>query len=298
MKIQRKFIPGSKWLYFKVYTGYKVADIILEKNISNIIKKLKKESIIDKWFFIRYNDPDFHLRIRLLLKETNSIGRVINFFYSQLKYLEKDSLIWKIQIDTYNRELERYGHEMIELAESIFYYDSESLLPIISKLRLLPNQNYRWMIALRIIDEFLSDFLFGIVDKQKIMKDLSDSFKVEFGFNKYNSKQFNSKFRENKKEIESLLNGINHNPDFNFLTDLLKKRSKSFRPIVLLIKENIKPSTINLNSLISSYIHMTLNRLFRSKNRLHELVIYDFMYRYYTSEIAKLKIQQSNEDLS
>jgi hypothetical protein len=34
---------------------------------------------------------------------------------------------------------------------------------------------------------------------------------------------------------------------------------------------------------------MMLNRLFRSKNRLHELVLYDFMNRYYKSELAKEK---------
>lgn len=34
---------------------------------------------------------------------------------------------------------------------------------------------------------------------------------------------------------------------------------------------------------------MTLNWLFRSKNRMHELILYDFMFRYYTSEIAKEK---------
>ena len=40
---------------------------------------------------------------------------------------------------------------------------------------------------------------------------------------------------------------------------------------------------------LTSMIHMTMNRWFRSKNRLHELVIYDFLSRYYISEIAKNK---------
>ncbi|GHV23349.1 hypothetical protein FACS1894174_09080 [Bacteroidia bacterium] len=44
-----------------------------------------------------------------------------------------------------------------------------------------------------------------------------------------------------------------------------------------------------MNELLKSYIHMMLNRLFRSKNRMHEMVLYDFMFRYYTSGIAKEK---------
>lgn len=34
---------------------------------------------------------------------------------------------------------------------------------------------------------------------------------------------------------------------------------------------------------------MTMNRLFKSKNRLHELVIYNFLFRYYKAEIGKNK---------
>lgn len=44
-----------------------------------------------------------------------------------------------------------------------------------------------------------------------------------------------------------------------------------------------------MESLLSSYTHMSLNRLFISKNRIYELVLYDFLRRYYTSEIAKRK---------
>jgi len=49
---------------------------------------------------------------------------------------------------------------------------------------------------------------------------------------------------------------------------------------------------INVNDLLKSYLHMMTNRLFYSKNRLHELILYDFMYRYYTSEIARNKYRK------
>ncbi len=42
-----------------------------------------------------------------------------------------------------------------------------------------------------------------------------------------------------------------------------------------------------LNHLMSSFIHMSMNRLFRAKNRVHELVCYDYLYRYYKSAIAR-----------
>ncbi len=39
---------------------------------------------------------------------------------------------------------------------------------------------------------------------------------------------------------------------------------------------------------------MTMNRIFKSKQRVHEMVIYDFLYRYYSSNIAKMKYSKVN----
>lgn len=292
MKVaQRTFIPGDRWIYFKIYTGVKIADNILIKDISRIIYTLKKEQAVDKWFFIRYTDPDFHIRIRILVKELSDIGRIIDLFYHQFQYLVKSNQIWKIQLDTYNRELERYGDTLIEEAESLFHCDSECILSVLKLLDKFKDENYRWMIALYIIDDLLSDFSLDLLHKQELLKGMSDSFKAEFGFNKFNSKQFNSKYRENRKIIESVLNGTIDDCNFIFLTSPLKKKAKKIEPVIFLIKEKVgsSKSDKDLSSLLSSYIHMSLNRLFRSKNRVHELIIYDFIYRYYTSKIARNK---------
>jgi len=45
--------------------------------------------------------------------------------------------------------------------------------------------------------------------------------------------------------------------------------------------------TVSQKELMTSMIHMTMNRWFRSKNRLHELVIYEFLSRHYASELAR-----------
>lgn len=284
--LQRTFIPGSEWIYLKIYSGEKTADDLLIRVIIPIMKKLKKEQYLKKWFFVRYSDPDFHLRLRLLLNDTQYFGKVIYFFYEKLKKWNNDSLIWKVQLDTYNRELERYNKNLIEETESIFYADSECILSIIRKLN--GNENYRWMIALKLVDELLTNFCLTIEEKQKTMKNLSNSFKTEFGFNKYYLKQFNLKFRENKKNITDILNN-NSNEKEKTLISLfrpIKKRTKKLMSIIEQINAKSEKDH-KVKDLLKSYLHMTMNRLFRSKNRLHELVLYDFMFRYYTSEIAK-----------
>ena len=284
--IQRTFIPGSRWVYIKLYTGQNTADDILSTVIAPILKKLQKQRLLEKWFFIRYSDPDFHLRIRVFLIDNQHIAEIIHLFYQQLPKWNNEHLLWKVQLDTYNRELERYGKLLIEEAESVFHADSECILSIIKKLN--GNENYRWMVALKLINELLSDFGLNIEEKQKLMENLSKSFKTEFGFNEFNSKQFNTKFRENKNIVESVLNNTLNDKAFISLFKPIKMRTKVLSPIVEQIKMK-SPKDVELNTLLQSYVHMMLNRLFRSKNRMHELILYDFMRRYYTSEMAKKK---------
>jgi len=289
---ERTFIPGSKWVYFKLYTGVKTADHILVQDIAKLIGLLHKRRLLDKWFFIRYSDTDFHLRIRILVKEESQISEVIALFYQRMERLIQSRMIWKIQLDTYNRELERYGSELIEEAETIFSIDSACVVAILKKLH-HQDENYRWMIALKMIDNLLSVFDLDLASKQAIMQELSLSFKKEFNFNDFNAKQFNTKYRDHKTTVEKVLKDTVEDEYFKTLYPAILQKSKKMKLVALKIKAKINESK-TLQSLLASYIHMMLNRLFRSKNRIHELVLYDFMNRYYKSEIAK---QASNSHI-
>jgi len=289
-QIQRTFIPGSEWLYIKLYTGNKTADKILVKVIAPVIKELQKQNVIDKWFFIRYADPDFHLRVRFHLPDVNLTGKVIVILHEKLKYYVKHNLVWKIQYDTYNRELERYGNDLIEESEDLFRIDSDCALLLVGKLNVLPDENYRWMIALKMMDSFLSAFSYDLSQKAIFFTQRSEAFKREFGFNEHNAKQFNTKYREHKKTVEAILKESITDANVLSLYLPLKKYVRQLGPITQTIKrKSEKRKDISIESLVGSYIHMMLNRLFRSKNRKHELVLYDFMRRYYKSELARGK---------
>lgn len=280
-QIQRIFYPGDKWLYFKIYTGIKTADNILIFALFPLLKKLMKEKKISKCFFIRYTDPGFHIRFRILVPDKNDTGYIINLWHSKLKKYCDDTLINRIDISTYSRELERYGEHTMELSESVFSIDSECILSILNLL-LKKDDNLRWMIALRMIDAFFNDIDYGLKEKAAYIEKMSEGYKMEFGYNMYNAKQLNAIYREKRGAIVSVLSATQENADMLEAINIIKKRSKKIRR---LIKEEGKLPDNN----ISSYIHMMMNRLFRTKNRIHELLIYDFLSRYYKSEMAKLK---------
>lgn len=58
-------VGNNDWIYFKVYCHPLSSDRILTTYLFPVVKKLKKKKYIDGWFWVRYNDPDYHIRIRV-----------------------------------------------------------------------------------------------------------------------------------------------------------------------------------------------------------------------------------------
>ena len=77
MKLKRTFIIGEEWLYYKIYCGNRTSDTILIDVIKPLTESLLKEKIIDKWFFIRYSDPENHLRVRFHCSNISKLGLII-----------------------------------------------------------------------------------------------------------------------------------------------------------------------------------------------------------------------------
>lgn len=294
-EVKRTFVPGEEWLYYKLYCGTKTADAILTKCIKPLAEQLILANLIDKWFFIRYTDPKHHLRIRFHLTNPENTGQLMNLINQFTKAYTESGLIWKIQTDTYQRELERYHWENIEHAESLFYYDSISTTNLISITNGNTPANLIWLLALRSVDMLLNDF--GYTDEQKIklMEGLKNSFSAEFGMNKNLKVQLDNKFRDNRKSITDILSYKSDTEATSHLQyQILNERSFKNKEVMEKINENVNGH--KLDDLIGSILHMNLNRFFRSRQRQHELVVYYLLYKQYKSEIAKsnyIKVTQS-----
>ena len=285
----RTFIPGSEWIYFKLYTGTKTADAILKNEVYGYVREMIENDIIDKSFFIRYSDPDFHIRLRLHLKETRNFTFIFNRFFETLRPVVDSGLVWNIQCDTYQRELERYGVKTISLVEELFCIDSEFIVHLLHQLNGEKPELHRWKLALVLIDSFLCTFSFDLSQKKELLDTMVERYKKEFGFTHHNTtKQLNDKCRTYRKEIE---NAMLWEKDDSEAIDIIKTRGQAIHPVAEKIITLDKSGELQapLKELLTSIIHMTMNRWFRTKNRLHEMVLYDFMFRYYTSKIAKVK---------
>ncbi len=270
---QRNFIPGDTWLYIKIYAGPSFLQRLLIKEIYELIELSK--NLISSFFFIRYADPSPHLRVRMKVKNDQSyieIFKLVRKYFSQ--YLE-EKLISNIQIDTYTRELERYGENTIEETESFFCVDSKYIL------RLIRNIDYRtdehFLISLILIDDILNVFKFVNSEKIKILKDMSASYKQEFCFYHHTfTKQLNDKYRNRYKDIEKIFYR-------NIPTEILQMLNDR-KASLSTISNKLLSVNMNIEDYCKSIIHMSMNRWFVDSQRLYELVIYNFLYKLYQSQ--------------
>lgn len=280
--LKRDFSVGSEWLYYKIYCGNKSADDILSAAIDKLVQKLLDQELIDQWFFIRYQDPDFHLRVRFHLTDPSHCGAVLTAVSQYLKIFEEEGAVWKIQIDTYKREIERYGSSTMKAAEQLFFQDSQVILKMIPHF--VDNEEERWRFALLSVNEFLENMNFTTDQKIELTGYLKLAFEKEFDLTKISKAQLDKAYRQKKADIEGLFVGKNIKAP---MENILKHRTASLtRTNEFILAHFAQLNRGMLNDFCCAIIHMMINRIFRSRQRTHELVLYDFLYRSYRTTKA------------
>ncbi|WP_157885788.1 thiopeptide-type bacteriocin biosynthesis protein [Chryseobacterium cucumeris] len=287
--IERTNIIGGEWIYYKIYSGVENADEII-RIVNEVALKLFDLEVLELWFFIRYADPKQHLRIRFKCKNSEAVGSIISEMHKALNPLVSKDLIWKVQLDTYNREVERYGKNTIEYSEILFYYDS---IMVVDYLNNFNDENLRWMFSLIAIDNHLDIFNYNLNEKYNLLNSLSTGFKNEFIQSKTLNQGLNDRYRLYRKDIESVMNKTNEYSLFYSILENKKRSLKKISDYIISLKEK-NNLEVDFDELNSSYIHMMMNRLFSMENRKFEMVCYEFLNRYYKSKIAQQKLFKEN----
>jgi thiopeptide-type bacteriocin biosynthesis protein len=287
---KNEFIIGDEWIYFKIYTGKSTSDIVISDFIRKLTSILTNRKIIDKWFFIRYSDPENHLRLRLHLINTKSIGEVITIFNKRIKKYYQSSLVWNIQIETYRQETQRYGFETMSSSEDLFFYDSEMVTNFITYLNNIENKDLRWLFCISSIDNFLNSFSYTIDEKINLFKKLKEAFSNEFNIDRNTKKQIGKKYKSYLNEIITFTDDYFFDEKYHLqIEKIISARNKKSKNVIanILNMKNKDMLSVSTEKLIISHIHMHTNRLFNSEPRFCELVLYDFLYKFYSYKKLK-----------
>jgi thiopeptide-type bacteriocin biosynthesis protein len=127
-----------------------------------------------------------------------------------------------------------------------------------------------------------------LAEKKNLLERMKTSFANEFGMDKSLKHQIDQRFRDNRRTIERILDdSLNESHEYAPLFEVIYQKSQRTTEIIEQIKQ--QKTEVELLKYLSDIIHMTVNRAISDNQRVHELVMYDFLFRHYQAEMAKRK---------
>jgi len=258
--VKQFFPPGKEWLYFEIYCHQQRSDMLLSGPIAHFLDAYK--SLIKSWFFIRYNENGYHLRLRILLKDENDGQVLIASFPDYLEEYLSAGLVSDLQLRTYRRETQRYGNDLIEDVERHFSSDSRFVL---SLLETNPDAMSKYKFCSDLVGKLQAEALFEDKGFADVIKMMSDSFNEEHHLEASDFKKLNAQYQIYLKS------------DYSGLTDSQLIDFDSFTNSFINMLKICDPD--RKIQLFSDLLHMHVNRLFNKDQRTHEMVVYYYLLK-------------------
>ncbi|HEU4965408.1 MAG TPA: lantibiotic dehydratase [Bacilli bacterium] len=118
-------IPGSEWLYAKLYGVMGREEELIGWHLESFCRAMEEEGLAEASFFIRYNDPEEHVRVRFYGEPNTLVSQLLPRLSAWMRERQAEGVVTRLTVDTYDREIERYGGPpLIAPAERLFAADS------------------------------------------------------------------------------------------------------------------------------------------------------------------------------
>jgi len=276
--VRRNFLPGSEWLYFKFYCHPVSSNDILVLELLPVLEKMLKRKMISHWFFVRYSDAGYHIRLRLHVAKRD-VARVIDIFRQKFNTRYDSGLINKFTIETYEREIERYSASLIEIMERCFYRSSVFVARFIM-LQFNDAGTESMNIPFILFSfELLFDALgYTAPERQAFTESLFNSFFEAFGGGQVLKRELENKYASFKKELQQM-----YAQPGQMRASMPQEAAGFLLSLEEFAHAIAGKETAQSQQLIADMLHMHLNRIFVEDSRKQELVCYYMMARFYKS---------------
>lgn len=266
--------------------GPETAEEWICHHLTHIRNDIQREFSGSYFYFLRFLDPDFHIRLRIYIPQRKNFSAAVNIVNLHSALLLKQGLIWKSEICTYEREVERYSSERIELFEQAFHIDSSfwlKMLPWIEQQN--DSNNLRWKIALVSCYRYYQNLIGDTDESARIISKIIQSLKQEQKPGRTILFQIDQKYRSLREELMTYMEDELYR--FPEVESLLRNRSDKISELF----ETHRKGGSYLNWSISDQniadlVHMSLNRALRSKHRMQELIIYIYLEKLMRTQLA------------
>jgi lantibiotic biosynthesis protein len=260
--------PGSDWLYLKLYGPRPFEDELIAGPLASFGEFATGAGLSDGWFFLRYADPDSHLRVRFHGEPAALLGPLLQQVCDWAGELVADGPCTRFALDTYEREVERYGGEDGMLAaEAIFVADSPAVAGLLRLSRegaLTPD---RTALAVLSIDDLLQSLGLDAELRAQVYRDAAPPARHD-----------GEEYRRRKAELRQLLGRaepVAQSPGDDALAELLRARRSALGPAAALLGSLERDGRLDRSrgQLCRSYIHLHANRLLGTDLQHERLVL-------------------------
>jgi thiopeptide-type bacteriocin biosynthesis protein len=260
---------GSEWLFMKLYCGQALQDDLIAGPLQEFARDALKTGLAEDWFFIRYNDPDPHIRLRFWGDSRLLQSKLLPMLCDWGAWLISKGPCLKYTFDVYDREIERYGGLAgIEVAERLFGADSRAVADLLALLTRRPGiQLERELLAVLSNDDLLAGLGLSASARLALYR--------QWMRRRHQSGQT---YRQKKAQLRLLLGNpskaLADIPGGTEIMAVLVRRREALLSISARLAEVNAQQTSSqpLSSLYASYLHMHCNRLLGTDRALEEEV--------------------------
>jgi thiopeptide-type bacteriocin biosynthesis protein len=262
---ERLKLPGSDWVYVKLYSGPGRHNDLLADPIREFASMAQQTGLIQYWFFIRYADPDPHLRLRFHGNPERLLTHFLPALLAWGQTLVTNGLVRNLVLDSYDRELERYGGNAgLQIAEQIFAIDSAAITQItqLTLKNALPLAQTD--LALITVDDLLTQLGVVAEERRTLYRMIRQGQETSFN---YELTRLHQTFHDYRKTAQRLVGDrawLLAKEKAIDLTSILQARAKPLQSLGQALDALAKQEhglSVPLTSFLASCVHMHCNRL-------------------------------------
>ena len=159
--------PGSDWLFLKLYTGPDLEDDLLSGPVRTLVADAAALGVRD-WFFLRYGDPERHIRLRFHGEPGHLLGTLLPHVTTWAADQLAAGLCRRFAVDTYEREIDRFGGpDGTTAVEAFFAADSAAALSVLAAETAGDNGLDPLALAVLTVDALLAGFGLDVGDRAR-----------------------------------------------------------------------------------------------------------------------------------
>ena len=196
---------GGEWAFFRTYCNPSATHAVLRRVRASFAQFALLAETELLWFFVRYSEPEYHLRIRVkcsprALWETVAVG-----IQDCIEALVSDKVLIRYDLASYEPEFSRYGGERgVALAERVFHLDSEFVVDMFGRSGIADGDPSDAMMMIG-LDALLSAMVPAATDRILLLQSWSTSLTGVASTNDWFEPDLRRRLRLARPELDQFL---------------------------------------------------------------------------------------------